>query len=513
MDAYCIYLRKSRADDARCDGEDPLIRHEAALLRLADEQRLPITQIYREIVSGDTIADRPEMTRLLREVAEGRWKGVLVVEIERLARGDSIDQGRVARAFLRSGTLIVTPSKTYHPDNEFDQEYFEFGLFFSRREYVAINRRLQRGRTASVREGKFVGSIPPYGYERYKLPLEKGFSLLPVEPDASVVRALFRLYAEGDALATIARTLNADPYPPARHGHWSPATLRGMLGNPVYLGKIRWNARPHIWRCEGGQSRKSRPQTQPEAWILADGRHEALVDASVWQAVQERLQSHRLCGQAPQSTPNRNAANPLAGLVVCGICGAKLQRRPHGKHGAPSLICPTPACPTVGAALVRVEHALFDTLHSHYEGASPFPPPHASSHDEKRPLQAAARKRLQDQFDALHDLLESGVYSPDAFAKRRAHLLERMKRLEEKSSAPLPLPAYPLALRNPIDLYTHTDDPACKRDYLALFLIKAVYRRPTRAAPFELDVYPRFHTDTIPLPDASDVPTNWPTGK
>ena len=38
------------------------------------------------------------------------------------------------------------------------EEYFEFGLFMSRREYNTIKRRLQRGRLASVREGKYVAT-------------------------------------------------------------------------------------------------------------------------------------------------------------------------------------------------------------------------------------------------------------------------------------------------------------------------------------------------------------------
>ena len=93
---------------------------------------------------------------LLSDVQEGRWKGVLVVEVERLARGDTIDQGTVAKSFKYSNTKIITPIKIYDPNNEFDEEYFEFGLFMSRREYKTINRRLQMGRISSVKEGKFV---------------------------------------------------------------------------------------------------------------------------------------------------------------------------------------------------------------------------------------------------------------------------------------------------------------------------------------------------------------------
>ncbi len=155
---YAIYLRKSREDiESEKYGEgETLARHEKILTNLAKKRNLNISKIYREVVSGETISERKEMQKLLQDVENEKWNGVLVVEIERLARGDTADQGRVLRAFKYSHTKIITPIKTYDPDNEFDEEYFEFGLFMSRREYKTINRRLQRGREISVSEGKFV---------------------------------------------------------------------------------------------------------------------------------------------------------------------------------------------------------------------------------------------------------------------------------------------------------------------------------------------------------------------
>jgi len=155
---YAIYLRKSREDiESEKYGEgETLARHEKILTTLAKKRNLPIGKIYREVVSGETISERNEMQKLLKDVENEKWTGVLVVEVERLARGDTADQGRVAKAFKYAHTKIITPVKTYDPDNEFDEEYFEFGLFMSRREYKTINRRLQRGREISCQEGKFV---------------------------------------------------------------------------------------------------------------------------------------------------------------------------------------------------------------------------------------------------------------------------------------------------------------------------------------------------------------------
>ena len=69
-------------------------------------------------MSGETIAARPVMQQLLIEIEQNVWSGVLVMEIERLARGDTIDQGIVAQAFKYSNTKIITPLKTYDPTNE-----------------------------------------------------------------------------------------------------------------------------------------------------------------------------------------------------------------------------------------------------------------------------------------------------------------------------------------------------------------------------------------------------------
>ena len=94
---YCIYLRKSRADleaEARGEGET-LAVHRRRLIELAERRGLPIGEIYAEVLSGDTIADRPEMQRLLRDLERGRWEGVLCYDIDRLGRGDGSVQARI----------------------------------------------------------------------------------------------------------------------------------------------------------------------------------------------------------------------------------------------------------------------------------------------------------------------------------------------------------------------------------------------------------------------------------
>ena len=303
---YSLYLRKSRADleaEERGEGET-LARHEKMLIELARRYGFSIGKIYREIVSGESIEARPVVQELLKDVESGRWKGVLVVEVERLARGDTMDQGRVAKSFKFSNTKIITPIKIYDPNDEFDEEYFEFGLFMSRREYKTINRRLQRGRVSSVKEGKYVGSIPPFGYDRVKLVKDKGYTLAKND-EASVVEKMFQIYAYNEiAINEVVRMLNLAGFKPRKAKEWTISAVKDILSNPIYIGKIRWDSRKTVKEYRNGKIVNTRPRN--ENYTLCDGLHESIIDMETWNIVQEKRSKH-----TPAVIHNKVVQNPL----------------------------------------------------------------------------------------------------------------------------------------------------------------------------------------------------------
>ena len=134
---YAIHLRKSRADleaEARGEGES-LARHRKRLYDLAERRGYEIAEEYAEIISGDKLSDRPEMQRLLNDVAAGKYDGVLDVELSRLTRGDLMDQGYIINVFKFSGTKIITPEHVYDLMDDFDEEHVTTDMMFSRREY------------------------------------------------------------------------------------------------------------------------------------------------------------------------------------------------------------------------------------------------------------------------------------------------------------------------------------------------------------------------------------------
>ena len=97
MEQYIEYLRKSRFDRDYLDlsVEETLKRHQEILDRLARDRGFYIAKVYREVVSGESIAARPEVQKMLEEVSSGIYTGVLVVDVERLARGCSLSMWSV----------------------------------------------------------------------------------------------------------------------------------------------------------------------------------------------------------------------------------------------------------------------------------------------------------------------------------------------------------------------------------------------------------------------------------
>lgn len=445
--ADAIYLRKSRLDlEAERHGSgDTLERHRRELMALSKSMGLNVTHIYQEVVSGETITARPEMQRLLHDVEAGAYEHVVVKEVERLARGDTLDQGVVSRAFRFSSTKIVTPQKTYDPNSEFDEEFFEFGLFMSRREYKTINRRQQAGRLASVNEGKWPSNKAPYGYDRKKLEDQKGWTLVPNE-HADVVASVFQWFTEGMVLpdgsvrrlgvARIVRRLNDLGVPSPSGQDWTNPAIISMLRNEAYAGWVRWGRRKTVTRLVAGEVKKSTPVAKE--YTLSHGIHQPIVAQDVFDRAQELLRANPSRPGPRQYAP----VNPLAGVVKCGLCGRNMVRRPYNKLGRPdALICPYTSCPTVSSDLSVVEDAIlfamerwlrqleFDTQ----ERAAP-----SAEIAALRSTLSELEKSLSGvdrQTSNAYDLVEQGIYSTEVFLARSQELSRRRDDLNQRISA------------------------------------------------------------------------------
>lgn len=338
-----IYLRKSRADDPMLSVEEVLSKHETLLDEWVEKNlpsSIPSENRFKEVVSGESIADRPEFQKVLKLIESPKYRAVLVVEVSRLGRPDMEEIGRLSKIFRYTNTLVVTPMMTFDIANEYERDMFERELKRGN-EYLEYTKKLlSRGRELSVKSGNYVCSKPVFGYD--KITIMDGKKKCPTltinEDEANIVRMIFNWYVnENIGTQTIANRLNEMGLAPPQAVVRTPDSIRKVLENPTYIGKVRWNTRKGVHVVEDGKIRKTRPLNTGEDYILCDGKHEAIISEELFQAAQEkRGKSHRTCD-------NKELRNPLASLLYCE-CGKAMSYR-HSTRGNlkyrndPRLVC------------------------------------------------------------------------------------------------------------------------------------------------------------------------------
>lgn len=530
---YVMYLRKSRQDaelENQTD-EETLARHERLLRDCAKRYGIPIAATYREVKSGESIAARPQMQRLLSEVSDGLWDGILVVEIERLARGDSIDQGLVSRALQESGTLVITPGKIYDPNNEMDEEYFEFSLFMSRREYKTIKRRMNRGRIAASKEGKYCGNRPPYGYGREKIQGGKGYKLIPNEAEAPIVQQIYDWYANGIPLpdgsrqpagtTLIAAELNARGIPPRYAAQWGFNSVSDILKNPVYIGKILWQKNRQLHSVNpDGTLRLRQGHEDASQVIIADGLHEPLIPYDLYDAVQKKLDSYRQKHHI-RIRSSAQTTNALSGLIRCQECGRNLFFRKAGARSPhDTMLCNTKGCSNIGCYYDALEHKVVNGLKSWAKDKNLFLnttqskslTAQLSSLRKKIKTLEQEEQTLAAQLERIFDSYERGIYDDETFLTRSASVKSKreetkqeLKRLHEnrKELNRMKLEQQQLIpkVRSLAESYWDIEDPAQRNRLLKEVVDHIDYLKTEKSSRngahdnFEITLYPNIKTD------------------
>lgn len=448
-----IYLRKSRSDDPNMSIEDVLASHERQLQEYAEKNlggRIPESQIFREVVSGETISDRPVVQRVLRLIESSDILAVLVLEPQRLSRGDLEDCGRIINLLRYSHTYVLTPMVSYDLLDEYDRKFFEMELTRGN-DYLEYTKRiLLRGRVAAVKQGNCIARIPPYGYRKVTIGdgKDRKHTLEIIPEEAAAVKILFQMYTDGAGFTAIAHHLDNIGLLPRKSDHWNPATLKDMLGNPVYIGKIRWNWKQTKKIISDGAVRKTRPTNSD--CLIVDGLHPAIIDKDLW----DRAHSSRV--SRPRIKRTAELSNPFAGLLYCS-CGTAMSmkkytsRRCKTGHVIYSMVCNDQAyCHTKSVSYFALVDRVADVLRSAIRDFEVKLSDDCTGATTALNTQIHALElnlaQLHKKDDRQKDAYENGIYTISEFASRNAKLQEQIQKttatLDRLRATPTPIVNY-----------------------------------------------------------------------
>lgn len=262
-------------------------------------------------ISGKNITNRPGIKQLLQDATENKFDLVIVWKLNRISRKlldilnivELLNKHNIAFRSLTENFETETPSGKLQLNIMGAIGEFE-------RETIAEN--VKMGLLARAKEGRWNGGVV-LGYDLVELNNEgkkrKNTVLKINEKEANTVRRIFELYSQGHGYKAVVNRINKEGHKTKRNGEFAVSTVKEILQNPVYIGKIRYNVRQ-----DWSKKRRNNINANP---ILSDGIHEPIIDVETWNKVQVILKE-----RSKKHNKVYDCEFPLTGILKCPVCGA-----------------------------------------------------------------------------------------------------------------------------------------------------------------------------------------------
>lgn len=280
-------------------------------------------------MSGSSSEDRPGLCALRAAVSSpGRVFDVLLVDdTSRLSRHQATAM-QLFEGFIFLGVRVVAVGQGIDSSSEqADVLIAVHGLIDS--QYVKeLAKKTHRGLEGNVLRGFHAGGRC-FGYRNVKT--ADGVRLEVNEAEATTVRRIFEMSANGYSLKAITKALNTEQLPPPRarvgrpRATWCPTAIREMLRRELYVGRVVWN-RSKFVKKPGSRKRLRRERPQSE-WRMVDRPELRILGDEIWRAVQDRLAwtsvAYGRRGKG-RNLIGRGVHHLLSGFLKCAECGSNL---------------------------------------------------------------------------------------------------------------------------------------------------------------------------------------------
>ena len=292
------------------------------LTKYAEYQGMEIVHEYCDAgKSGKSITGRPEFSQMLKDVADEKdgVDYILVFKLSRFGRNaaDVLNSLQYIQDF---GVNLICVEDGIDSSKESGKLTITVLSAVAEIERENILVQTMEGRKQKAREGKWNGGIAPYGY---RLDKENG-TLVVDEDEAKVVRLIFERFTKtNDGFDSISAYLNSHGYRKRKQRErdleiFDRKTIREILDNPVYLGKIAYGRRKTV-KIKGTRDQYRR--AKQDDYLLVDGKHEAIIDEATWEAAKEKREN---TGFKNVKRYSMDHAYVYSGLLRCPKCGAKM---------------------------------------------------------------------------------------------------------------------------------------------------------------------------------------------
>lgn len=306
-----IYCRVSTIEQAE-EGYS-IDEQERLLMEYCIKNNYEVYKCYSDRgISGKDIKHRPQLKELLKDAEDKKFDMVVSWKINRISR-KLTDVLKIVDVFEKNNITFKSYSEPFETDTPAGKMQFQMMALIGEFERGTIAQNVKMGMCAKAKAGEWCGNRV-LGYDLVAISIEdlskrRKTKLTINEKEAEIVRIIFNEYANGNGYKAITNKLNKSGYKTKKGNNFSVGSIKDILTNPVYIGKVRYNVRQN-W----SEKRRRNINANP---VIADGIHDAIIDTVTWDKVQAILESRK-------GKPARiyDGKFPLTGLLRCPKCGA-----------------------------------------------------------------------------------------------------------------------------------------------------------------------------------------------
>lgn len=260
-----------------------------------------VIKVYVEDGHSGGTMDRPALQQMLKEIPKEHPDLILVDKLDRLSRSQFDTLYMIQKVFDPQNVAFVSRAEAFDTSTAFGKAMVGILAVFAELERSRIKERMIDGKEGRAKEGKYKGGgNVPIGF-RYDKETEK---LVVNEYEAEQVREVFDLFLRRTPIHAIADIMNEKGYR-TKYGEWKGQTLRKLIPNPIYIGKI--------------QHKDS----------VYEGLHDAILDEATFERAQEIMAEREITNE--KYKPGKRYKSSLGGLIWCECCTAKYIWRTNGK--------------------------------------------------------------------------------------------------------------------------------------------------------------------------------------
>ena len=262
-------------------------------------------------ISGKNITNRPGIKQLLEDATKNKFDLLIVWKLNRVSRR-LIDILNIVELLNKHNVDFRSLTENFETETPSGKLQLNIMGAIGEFERETIAENVKMGLLARAKEGRWNGGVV-LGYDLVELPNEgkkrKNTRLEINEKEANTVRRIFELYSQGHGYKAVVNRVNKEGHKTKRNGKFAVNTVKTILTNPVYIGKIRYNVRQ-----DWSRKRRNNINANP---ILSDGIHEPIIDEETWNKVQVLLKE-----KSNKHNKIYDCEFPLTGILKCPVCGA-----------------------------------------------------------------------------------------------------------------------------------------------------------------------------------------------